>query len=598
MATMQNAGNPAKPFLLFMAALVVMAITVAVYYPSLHGDFVWDDLPYLMGNPHIQKFNWENVTWMFTTFHLSNWHPLTWLSFAFDYYWQGGLISWGFHLTNVILHSLNSIGLLFLAILLLNKARDPAQTTFYPQTKVIGLAAFIAALLFGIHPQHVESVAWMSERKDVLCQFFILLTVICYVFHAAATTKKIRPIWFGAALFCFLLALMAKPMAVTLPVVLLLLDVYPLQRTPLAPPPHPTGTALPWRRILVEKIPFFILTLISIGITLVAQTNAIVSADYIHPWIRAINAINSVFLYISKFLLPIALSPLYNHPDYLQHPLSALTLVAGFLIANVLLIYYWVQKKYYPLVIWLFYLVTLSPVIGIIQVGDQSAADRYAYLPTTPFYILVGVGIARLYHHPRQRFDRLIQSSLIMGVLLIALVLFKLNRDQLQIWKNSLVFWTYVTLVNPTNSLAHHNLAVVYFFQKKDYEKALHHTRLSIAYSRFPILEQVLLAEILMPLGQFEEAINAYQNALRAKVDPNLRHDCAHYNMGWMYAKLGQFEAAQHALAQVLAGSPEYPLAQTLSAALTDHDHDQAEVDRVLTAQGRCFSYTLYWSKK
>lgn len=180
----------------------------------------------------------------------------------------------------------------------------------------------------------------------------------------------------------------------------------------------------------------------------------------------------------------------------------------------------------------------------------------------------------------------------------MALTLFKLNRDQLQIWKNSLVFWTYVTLVNPTNSLAHHNLAVVYFFQKKDYEKALDHIRLSMAYSRFPIMEQVLLAEILMPLGQFDEALNAYRNALRAKVDPNLRHDCAHYNMGWMYAKLGQVEAAQHALGQVPANSPEYPLAQTLSVALANHERDQAKVDRVLTTQGRCFSYTLYWSKK
>lgn len=597
MAIMQNASNPAKPLPLLAAALAVMAITVAVYYPSLHGDFVWDDLPYLMGNPYIQKFNWKNITWMFTTFHLSNWHPLTWLSFAFDYYWQGGLNPWGFHLTNIILHGLNSIGLFFITILLLNKIRDPAQTTFYPQDKTIGLAAFIAALLFSIHPQHVESVAWMSERKDVLCQFFILLTVICHIFYTT-TTAKVRPVWFGAALLCFLLALMAKPMAVTLPVVLLLLDIYPLQRTPLTLPLHPTDTVLSWRPVLIEKIPFFILTLISIGVTLIAQTGAIVSADYIHPLVRAINAINSVFLYISKFLLPIALSPLYNHPDYLQHPLSALVLVAGFLIANVLLIYYWLRQKYYPLIIWLFYLVTLSPVIGIIQVGDQSAADRYAYLPTTPFYILAGVGIAWLYYRPRQRFNLLIQSGLMMGVLLIALTLFKLNRDQLQIWKNSLVFWTYVTLVNPTNSLAHHNLAVVYFFQKKDYEKALDHIRLSMAYSRFPILEQVLLAEILMPLGQFEEALNAYQNAIRAKVDPNLRHDCAHYNMGWMYAKLGQFEAAQHALGKVPVDSPEYPLAQRLSAALANHNHDQAGVDQVLTTQGRCFSYTLYWSKK
>lgn len=594
---MSNARQPIEWITLSAATLAIMAMAIVVYYPGLNGDFVWDDLPYLMGNPYLHEFNWKNITWMFTTFHLSNWHPLTWLSFAFDYYWQGGLYPWGFHLTNIILHGLNSIGLFFITILLLNKVRDPAYTTFYPQDKTIGLAAFIAALLFSIHPQHVESVAWMSERKDVLCQFFILLTIICYLFQAAATAK-IRYIWLGSALFFFLLALMAKPMAVTLPIVLLLLDIYPLRRTSLAPPLNPTRPVFSWRQILIEKLPFFILTLLSIVVTLIAQTNAIASADHIHPLIRAINATNSVFLYISKFLLPIALSPLYNHPDYLQHPFSALILIAGFVVTTVLLIYYWFQQKYYPLMIWLFYLVTLSPVIGIIQVGDQSAADRYAYLPTTPFYILVGVGIARLYYSPRSAWNLAIKAGLAMGVFIIMLTLFKLNRDQLQIWKNSLVFWNYVTIVNPTNSMAHHNLAVVYFFQKKDYEKALHHIRLSIAYSRAPIIEQVLLAEILMPLGQFEEALNAYQNALRAKVDPNLRQDCAHYNMGWMYAKLGQFEAAQQALRHVSADSPEYLPAQTLLAALADNEHDQAKADRVLTTQGRCFSYTLYWSKK
>ena len=474
-------------------------------------------------------------------------------------------------------------------MVLLNTTQHGLQAaSLRPYSPSILLGAFLATILFSIHPQHIESVAWISERKDVLSLFFFLLTLFFYVFYTR--TKNWRH--YVAALFSFLLALMSKPMVVTLPVILLLLDLYPLQRTSLLKPQGVEVRATAWHWVLAEKIPFFILTLFSIKLTLLAQSGAMVSFEFLTLFLRTINAIHSVFLYISKFFLPIALSPFYIHPDYLtfnQDWLKISILVTGFLLTTALAIYYWHKKKYYFLAAWLFYLVALSPVIGIIQAGVQSSADRYAYLPTIPFYILVGAGIAQLYFEPRQQFGIFQKPLLATGIIIVCLTLFNLSRDQLQIWQNSVGFWSYVVKVSPTNAMGHHNLAAHYFFHGK-YQQALDHSLLGIRFGYLAKMEQSFLAELLMRLNRFDEAIIAYQNALDLNVEEKIRKDCVHYNIGLMYARKNQIAEAQQSFGQVMAGSPEYANTQGLLQILTTHSIEQSKRDELFRQLTPCFS--------
>lgn len=559
--------NNSNSALLVVASFAIIAVTLMLYYPSLNYDFMWDDTHYLGNNVHIQKLSWENIKWMLTAFEVANWHPLTWLSFAIDYAWQGSLNPWGFHLTNIILHSLNCVIIFFVTSYLLNIHIYGLQNSVpRPQNHLVFLAALITALLFGIHPQHIESVAWISERKDVLCQFFLLFTVYCYISYTRTATTQWY--WFLFSIILFILALMSKPMAVTLPVVLLLLDVYPLRRTTFLKTFEGESVAASWRLILIEKIPFFTLSIASIILTLNAQDKAIISVENFSLLKRIINAIHSVFLYMSKFVLPIALSPLYPFPKFItqnQGWIKISVLIAGFILITVLAIYYWRKNKNFLLIIWIFYLVTLSPVIGIIQVGIQSAADRYAYLPTLPFYILIGSGAACLYYKPRKNFNFIAKTMIILGIVILGSTLFKLSRDQLQIWKHGIVFWNYVITINPSSSFAQHNLAAHYFHQKS-YQKALEHVHLAVLYG-YPLRREYgFLGEIYIRLEKLDEALNFYQHAL--KTDPTVRNyneDCVFYNIGWIYANKGLFVDALQALDQVPKNSKEFSKAQNLA---------------------------------
>ena len=296
--------------IIIIMLLLVSAVYFA-YHDALNNDFqAWDTKAYVVDNVHIQAFTWENIQWMFTAFYKSNWHPLTWLSHATDYA-LFGLNPWGHHLVNLIIHSLNTILFFGLVIVLISfKSATGNISQLAPINNKTLLAAGIAALLFSIHPQHVESVVWIAERKDVLCLFFILLASLCYVFYNTAQTAR----WYLATLLSFVLALLAKPMAVTFPVILLLLDVYPLHRTRLTN----SFATVSWYKLFIEKIPFFALTLFSIIITIVAQHQggAIPTTEMLGIEIRFLNAFNSLIFYISKFLFPIGLSPYYPYPTY------------------------------------------------------------------------------------------------------------------------------------------------------------------------------------------------------------------------------------------------------------------------------------------
>jgi len=257
-------------FKITIVILVLFGITLIAYKDALKGGLVWDAGGYLIDNPYIMALSWDNIKWMFSTFYMYNWHPLTWLSYALDYWLYGAI--WGVALTNIILHCVNTI-LVFIFALFLICAHRQQGTLFKDINNQDFVSALVAALLFGIHPQHVESVAWLAERKDVLCLFFVLLTFIFYMVYARLEVSRKRIIYYWVTLACFVMALLSKPMAVTIPFLLILGDFYPLKRVSL----KDIGniSRINWsliKKLFLDKLPFVFLSLVLMAITLFAQT--------------------------------------------------------------------------------------------------------------------------------------------------------------------------------------------------------------------------------------------------------------------------------------------------------------------------------------
>ncbi|MEK8015912.1 MAG: tetratricopeptide repeat protein [Candidatus Parabeggiatoa sp.] len=555
---MTNFLKRAVPLKTLIIILFLVSAVYIAYHDALNNDFQsWDTKAYVVNNAHITAFTWENIQWMFTAFYKSNWHPLTWLSHATDYA-LFGLNPWGHHLVNVIIHGLNSILVFGLVIVLMTFKRATEKSSWLARVdNKILLAASVAALFFGIHPQHVESVVWVAERKDVLCLFFILLALLSYVFYNTAQTAKARFYGYFSTLLCFVLALLAKPMAVTFPVILLLIDVYPLNRTHLTAF-HPSSV-VSYQKLLIEKIPFFGLTLFSVILTLLAQQNAIPTVDMLGIQMRFLNAFNSLIFYLSKFIFPIGLSPYYPYPSYThfhEYYPSLIPVVASFLITFVCG-YLWYQKKYYWLIAWLFYLVTLSPVIGIIQVGTQAAADRYVYLPTLPFYILLGVGIATVLYSTKT--GKIIKLATILGIILYGLVLVPLTQKQTTIWRNDLTFWDYVVKYAPERSFPQFRLGTVYF-EMGYYEKALEHYHQAVFLEPQNMWWYANLPMTYLNLNRLPEAL-AVLNRLEEE-DAGYNLDSLYAMKGWIYLRQGLVPKAQSWLQKALNINPDNQMAQ------------------------------------
>jgi protein O-mannosyl-transferase len=562
---MKNSQKWALPLKGFIIILILLSTIFIAYRDALNNGFLtmWDTQEYVIYNNHIKALTWENIQWMFTHFHVANWHPLTWLSHALDYAWFG-MNPWGHHLVNILFHGLNTILLFLLVIGLLSfKPAADKLSQFAPVSHKTLLAAGIAAFLFGIHPQHVESVVWIAERKDVLCLFFILLALLSYLFYNAAQAKK-RVFWYLSTLFCFVLALLAKPMAITLPVILLLMDVYPLNRTSL------TGSQaqVSYKSIVLEKIPFFAFTVLSAILTILAQhsSGAMSTLEGLGLEIRILNAFNSLIFYISKFIFPIGLSPLYPLPSYQSvhdyYP-SLIPVIAVFMITFVCG-YLWYKKQYYWLIAWLFYLVTLSPVIGIIQVGSQAAADRYVYLPTIPFYILLGFGVAKVVFS--QKVKSFLKWGTVLGLLLFSFVLIQLTQKQTAIWKNDLTFWGYVAAYAPNNILAHNNLGDVYV-RMGEYEKAVERYQHTLSLNPPHFMKRGgagQLALAYMKLERLQEALEIVNYLINNKIFENYQVNKLYAMRGEIYFKLGLLPAAQESLTKALALNPKNEKARKL----------------------------------
>ena len=521
----------------FLCLLLALA-TLAVFLPVARQGFVnYDDSDYVTENAHVQGgLNWENVGWAFTTGHASNWHPLTWLSHMLDRQLFGlnagaqHLVSVGFHIANALL-----------LLLLLRR-----------MTGALWRSVLVAAL-FALHPLHVESVAWASERKDVLSAFFFLLTVGAYAAYVEArrgsqdtATRPAR--WpalafYLAALMFFTLGLMSKPMLVTLPFVLLLLDYWPLKRLSHATLHAQPSTLL---RLMAEKVPFLLLAAASSVITFIVQRKGGAVSTSLTVGQRIANALVSYVRYLGKMFWPLDLSILYPHPG--RWPAWQVIASAALLLSILVAVLLLARKRPYLVVGWLWFGGMLVPAIGLIQVGIQSMADRYTYLPLIGLFIMLVWGINELVPDRPWRG----QALAVGGVsLLTACAL--LTVRQIQFWRDSEALFGHAVQVTRGNYLAYNNLGFYLSGQGRVLE-AMDNYRKSLAIN--PAYEDALnnLGYALAGQKKYSEAIPLYQAALRIR--PN--HTEVHNNLGNALSETGQIDdAIQHYLV-VLKQKPEH----------------------------------------
>jgi Flp pilus assembly protein TadD len=500
--------------------LLLALATVAIYaQTATHGYVAYDDDQYVYENHWVKAgLTASNVAWAFTTFFYANWHPLTWISYMLDFSLWGSNPG-AQHLVNVAFHLASTLLLFFV---LARMTRQPWR------------AALVAAL-FTVHPLRVESVAWISERKDVLSTFFDMLTLLLYVRYAAKPEMR----RYLAVALAFALSLLSKPMAVTFPLVLLLLDYWPLRR--IEWPPAPAAA----RRLVLEKAPLLALSAAASVLTFLAQRSfgAVVSLTHLPLAERAANAAVAYLAYIGKAFWPSDLAVLYPPRSFES---GSVALAAAVLVAVTAVAWLWVKKRPYFAVGWLWYLGMLVPVIGLVQVGIQAMADRYTYMP------LVGLSIALVWTAAdlveNRRALRLAASAAAIAALaILGVAAFR----QAAYWKTSRTLFEHTLAITRNNHIIQNNLGVILGREGNSREAvALYRAALSTApdYAE----AHANLAHELMKSGQFAEAEQHLTQALA--LSPNLAS--AHGDWGVLLAARGQFEEARQQLERALAIAP------------------------------------------
>ncbi|MHC4184099.1 MAG: tetratricopeptide repeat protein, partial [Planctomycetota bacterium] len=512
---------------LLIVSFLISLITILVYLPALQNDFVnWDDDYYIYENPNIQSLGFKSFKWMFTTFHAANWHPLTWLSHTIDYaIW--GLNPMGHHLTNILIHGLNTFLVVVLTILLIRASSEKKSTN-----GIFLISGITTGMLFGLHPIHVESVVWASERKDVLCAFFFLLSILSYIRYTSALNRKAG--LYVSCLVFFMLSLMSKPMAVTLPIVLLILDVYPLRRMKLR------NITDSWR-VIGEKVPLFVLSGISVVLTIIAQRAAIQSLEYYPLGDRLLVGVRALGFYLFKMVWPSGLVPFYPYPSKIsffhqEFFLSCLTIT----IITVFSIFTWKKQKVWAAA-WGYYVITLLPVLGIIQVGGQAAADRYTYLPSLGPFLILGLGITVLSRKVTREWQCSARRKLlvIMSIIPIAIILSYTTINQIKVWKDELTLWTWELTIFPQSESGYNGLANAYMESgliDQAIEQLEHALKLNPKFK-----ESYLNLGIAYSLkGNFNAAVESLLTTIRFQ-PYNSR---AHYNLATAYKSLGKIDKA------------------------------------------------------
>jgi protein O-mannosyl-transferase len=552
----------------FLICLVLTLATAAVFYQVCTYDFVnYDDQIYVYENPNIQAgITLKAIKWAFTTGYANFWHPLTLLSYMLD--WQlFGSNPAGYHLTNLIFHIANTL-LLFLVLKRMTDAVWPSA---------------FAAALFALHPLHVESVAWVSERKDVLSTFFWLLAMWAYLRYV----KQPGISRYLLILLVFALGLMAKPMLITLPFVFLLLDYWPLGRI----------GRFQWRivyRLILEKIPFVALSVISSVIAYLAQQSggAVTQLAKLGLKIRIYNALISYVTYIEKMIWPSRLTVFY---PLVGRNISVpyVVISAAILLAVTILVLRFAKNHRYLFTGWFWYLGTLLPVIGLITVGSHAMADRYSYITLTGLFIIIAWGLPELLAGWRYK-----KNALILSALLIISIMSICTHIQLRYWRNSQTLFQHALDVTKDNYVAHYCIANFLFSQGKPDEVIYHYLEairilpdyvdalsdLGAVLHREGRIDEAIgyyrrtleinprftrvhlnLAAALADKGSFAEAVTHYRIGLAAMDIPAIRRD-----FGSVLVKLGRFEEAVTEYRRVLSAMPDDPnVLNELGCALT-----------------------------
>jgi protein O-mannosyl-transferase len=517
------ASLPASRKHVLIAALVLILFSLALYNPvSRHPFLNYDDGRYLDDNAHVKNgLSWASAAWAFTSLEESNWHPITWLSHMLDcqiFHMNPA----GHHYANAAWHAIN-VALLFWVLY--------SATGFFWRS-------FVVACLFAVHPINVESVAWIAERKNLLSLFFFLLTLAAYQWYA----HRPRVSRYLAVALLFTLGLMSKPQVITLPVVLLLWDYWPLQRVLREPEEscQQNEQSIPrksWRWLFAEKLPLLALCVPSAVLTLRAQTAAgAVTSFHRYPLpIRAANAVVSYAKYLGKALWPSNLAVMYPYQPAtltkLQISLSACLLIV--ITGGVFL-----ARKRYLIVGWLWFLGTLVPMIGLVQVGVQAMADRYAYLPFIGLFIAVCWGVADLAQ------DSSISRNWLAAPAAVTVFAFALlSHHQLGYWSSNLELWKHTAAVTSNNYVAEDGIGNS-LLEQGELEQAMPHFQAAALIHPADPLSASNLAFYKMNHGDLAGALAEYKKVTEMTVDERSRA-MAFFNMGFIYQQLRNFSAAR-----------------------------------------------------
>lgn len=547
-----SSGNKAA----WIAATLVALVTFAVYLPALQNGFVnWDDNILVYENPYIRSINFKLLGWDITAL-TEMWVPLTMLSFALDYaVW--GLNPKGYHLTNNIFHTLNTILVFILTIRLIGHAK-PGKDRLGKEAIIAGS---VTSILFGIHPLRVESVVWVTERKDVLYSFFFLLSILAYIKYVSMNSKRIN--YYAATLVLFIFALMSKLMAVSLPIVLLILDFYPFRRFKIeAGPRNILG-------VLLEKLPFLLSALLLSILILLPHPSAdkILTQESFTE--RIFLAAHSYIFYLAKILLPFNLAHLYPSLPSLNYLNLEYTASLLLFFAITFFSVWSLKRNKLFAAVWLYYVATLMPVIGINKIATFAAANRYTYLPSLGLFLLVGLGITAIV---KECSKRQYQAFIITDLFLI-LALSGVTIKQIALWKDSITLWSNEIKIFPGVALSYYNRGLGYdslgAYQEaiRDFSKAIeiNHNH-SAAYNNRGVdygvmgnyrqalndFEKVIefdpknvtvynnRGNVYFGMGEYLKAIENYNKAV--EVDP--KNPKNYYNLGITYSQIGNMEQA------------------------------------------------------
>jgi tetratricopeptide (TPR) repeat protein len=503
-----------------IVALLLFLGTLALYYPALQNGFVnYDDPAYVTSNPQVQqRLTLRSLAWAFTSTTEANWHPLTWISHMLDAQ-LFGMRPVGHHAQSILWHAMNVV----LLFLLLARASG-----------FVGRSAMVAGL-FAVHPLNVESVAWIAERKTVLCTFFFLLALGAYGWYL----KKTSVSRYLLVELLFALGLMAKPMVITLPFALLLVDFWPLLRFPKTP----------ISKLVLEKIPLLALSAASAAITLYAQRagGAVGSTQLLPLAMRIKNAFYSYLVYIEKAVWPSRLAVFYPHPE------ASLAFWKVLLAAAVLTVitgmFWHFRERRYLLVGWLWFLLTLAPVIGIVQVGRQAWADRYAYIPLWGLFVIAVWLLS-------EAASRIALSKIAQGAIALAILLgFAVTAHiQIEYWRDSYTLFAHAIQVTDANSIAEGNLGSALMEMRRP---DLAEPHLERAIQLMPTLgtAHYNLGTLLHRQNEMEQALREYQLALKYASDEREAAQ-THNNLGVLLNQLGRRDEAMAEFTNAIASNP------------------------------------------